>query len=138
MKKQASIINDDYQLNSSVAMKVMGFRQLFYPGVKKQIPYYLPKGATWKSEVLEAKPLPKYSSEIKPAWSVLEKLVAFGWNVHIENSSSAQENSNTETIWCVTVAGKGTISTVCSENLPEAICRTALEAIEKRSDSNTL
>ena len=33
----------------------------------------------------------------------------------------------------VTVSDKNTNSTVCSEILPEAICRVALEALDKRS-----
>ena len=65
MKKQTLTISDDYQLNSSVAMNVMGYTELFYPGIKKQIPYYLPKGKVWNDEVLDSKPLPKFSSEIK-------------------------------------------------------------------------
>ena len=43
------------------------------------------------------------------------------------------ENTNNEIAWCVTVIDKSINSTVCSESLPEAICRVALEALDKRS-----
>ena len=135
MKKQTSNVNDDYQLNSLVAMKVMGIKELFYPGVKKQIPYYLPKGSAWGKEVLRSKPLPKYSSEINAAWSVLQKLVSFGMKVHVENSSNSKENGNKEMVWCVNVTVANACSTVvCSESLPDAVCRAALEVMEKRCD----
>ena len=133
MKKQTINTSEDYQLNGSVATNVMGVKELFYPGIKKQIPYYLPKGSVWNNAVLNSKPLPKYSSEIKAAWSVLEKLISYGMRVHVENSSTDNENTNNEIAWCVTVTDKSINSTVCSESLPEAICRVALEALDKRS-----
>ena len=64
---------------------------------------------------------------------MLDKLISYGMRVHVENSSTDNENTNNEIAWCVTVTDKSINSTVCSESLPEAICRVALEALDKRS-----
>jgi len=62
---------------------------------------------------------PKYSTEIRLTWHVVEKLLSLGWHVDIEDG------------WHVVVFGgpTGKCESAAADTAPLAICLAALEAL---------
>ncbi len=74
--------------------------------------------------------LPRYSTDIAAAWTVVEKLRSMGFGVVIDNLPSTSGKS---VGWTVAVIGISTQDTFAgtADTAPLAIVRAALKALEK-------
>jgi len=111
------------KLDSLVSEKVFGEK---YPFDKKLKDYYRP----WVEDPIAYEPCPYYSSDIKAAWQVVEKLLSLlpNQDFHIEHWADG-DISNWQVSSCYQLGEW--MDWVRAETLPHAICLAALKAMHK-------
>jgi len=93
-----------------------------------------PRVAKWGVGILGEKVLPRYSTDIAAAWSVVEKLVNLGWLVNL----LSPWKGNATYHWTCYVERQGKSGweklEVAGDSAPAAICRAALLAMIKANN----
>jgi hypothetical protein len=111
------------KLDSLISEKVFGER---FPFNKQFKDYYRP----WAEDPIAYEPCPYYSSDIKSAWTIVEKLLSLlpNQDFHIEHWVD-ESFSGWQVSSCYELGKwKGWVR---AETLPHAICLAALKAIKK-------
>ncbi len=111
------------KLDSLISEKIFGEK---YPYNKMFKDYYRP----WVEDPIAYEECPHYSTNIKSAWEVVEKLLTMlpNQDFHVEHWAD-EENSGWQVSSCYELGGWK--DWVRAETLPHAICLAALKALRK-------
>ena len=103
-------------------------------------PYYIPSGKPWRTHRIDAQPVPRFSTSIAAAWTIVERLGDLGaCCVSVDREQIAGHVMvDVKVVWTgPNVGDHGNTFRAAAETAPLAICVGALKAVSARPPSAT-
>lgn len=122
------------ELDALIARQVFGVTKIFYPRNYKSgedvwgsvnDPHFIKSGKSPRTHMIDAKPVPYFSTDIAAAMEVVEKLRTAGWSF----ACTLYEGKLPYASFCKLTAASSRNAE--AKSLPEAICLAALQTTKQ-------